>query len=652
LSTAAQADLVRGFRLGPWLVEPNLNRVSANGRETRLEGKVMGVLVALASRPGELVTKEELLDQVWSDVVVIEGVVKRCIAELRDALEDDAHQPTFIETIARKGYRLLAPVEPMQAAAPVADLRAAAVSPPASAARTHPRTGWVLIGLGAVAAIIVALGAWWQLGRSPGDEAPVATPAKASSVAVLPFEYFSADASRAWLAPGLSEEVIHSLANVRGLRVAARTSSFAFGARTATVPEIGRQLNVDAVLEGSIRVEGEDIRVTAQLINAGTGLHVWSRVFERDLEDLFAVQDEIARHVAESLRGVITDTGEASYVSRPPPTRSFEAYALYLNALSLWRERGTEAHRRAVDLLRAAIGLDPSFGRAHSLLANAYHTMVFYAGMPYEEMAPLARASADQARRLDPNDSYALTVLGALARTDLDWSNATSLLAAAVAADPSNSTARQRYAEMLFSQGYLRRGVAEIEAAMRIDPLAASVRSVGALGAIYAGDPDGALARAAETRALGSPRAGQLESWVRVERGEFDKARDARLESATSMQRWSEHIEPVYAALADRARLPEALAALAAAPEAVARTEGFFYYELAILGETEAALAALARLEGTTDTTMLVWLSELAPMRQAPGFGAAMQRTGLVDYWLANGMPDLCEQRSGQVVCR
>lgn len=652
MSTAAQADLVRGFRLGPWLVEPNLNRVSANGRETRLEGKVMGVLVALASRPGELVTKEELLEQVWSDVVVVEGVVKRCIAELRDALEDDAHQPTFIETIARKGYRLLAPVEPMQAATPVADLRVAAVSPPASAARTHPRTGWVFIGLGAAAAIVVALGAWWQLGRSPGDEAPVATPATASSVAVLPFEYFSADASRAWLAPGLSEEVIHSLANVRGLRVAARTSSFAFGTRTATVPEIGRQLNGDAVLEGSMRVEGEDIRVTAQLINAGTGLHVWSRVFERDLEDLFAVQDEIARHVAESLRGVITDTGEASYVSRPPPTRNFAAYSLYLDALSLWRERGAESQRRAADLLQAAIAMDPNFARAHALLSNVYWTMIFYAGMPYEEMAARARESAEQARRLDPNDSYALTVLGALSRLGLDWGSATSFLAAAVAADPSNSTARQRYAEMLFSQGYLRRGVEEIEAALRIDPLAASVRSVGALGAIFAGDPDGALARAAETRALGSPRAGQIESWVQVERGDFARAGAARLESATNMQRWSEHIEPVYTALADRTLLPEARAALAAAPEDTARTEGFFFYEHAILGETEAALAALARLDGTTDTTMHLWLPELAPLRRAPGFGAVMQRIGLADHWRANGMPDLCEQRSGEIVCR
>ena len=603
----------------------------------------MGVLVALASRPGELVTKEQLLEQVWPDVVVVEGVVKRCIAELREALEDHAHPPRYIGTIARRGYRLLAPLEPVHPPAQ-APVHSAATAPPVpSAARPGAtRAGW--LGLAAIAAVALATGAAW-LARV-GDRT-AATTVTGGSIAVLPFEYFSDDTSKAWLAPGMSEEIIHSLANVPSFRVAARTSSFAFGTRSATVGEIARELDVDTVLEGSLLVEEDHVRVTAQLIDARTGLHVWSRVFDRNLTELFAVHDEIARNVAESLRG-----GEAIYVSRPAPTRSFEAYALYLNALSLWRERSAEAHRRAVDLLRAAIELDPSFAAAHSLLGNVYWTMVFYAGMPSEEMAALARHAAEEARRLDPHDSLALTVLGALARTRFDWQEATSSLVAAVAADPSNSTARQRYAEMLFAQGYLRRGVEEIDATIRIDPLAASVRSVGVLGAIFAGNPDGALVRAAESRALGSPRAGYLESWVYVERGELDRARASRLESAASMQRWAEHIEPVYAAVTDRARLPEALATLAGAPEAVARTEGHFFYEYAILGETGAALAALARLEGTTDTTMNLWLPELAPLRREPGFVTAMQRIGLVDYWLANGMPDLCEQRSGQIVCR
>ncbi len=637
--TDAAAPLPHAFRLGPWLVEPSLNRISGDAADLRIEGKAMGVLVALAAHPQELVTKEHLLERVWPGVVVVEGVVKRCIAQLRDALGDDAHEPRFIETIARKGYRLLVAIEPV-------GLHPPALEPVAARASTRVKTAVFAIAAGLAAAAVGV--AWLLLQR--GTDAP-ATAANGAAIAVLPFEYFGDDASKAWLASGLSEEIIHSLANVRELRVAARTSSFAFRASTATVPEIARQLSVEAVLEGSVRMVGNDIRVTAQLIDAGTGLHRWSRVFERDVEALFAVQDEIAHNVVESLVDTHT-TGAAKYVSRSPPTQSFEAYALYLDALSLWRERSAESHRRAVELLRAATALDPGFARAHSLLANVYHTMVFYVGLSFEEMAPLARASAEEARRLDPNDSDALTVLAALARVRFDWEEAADLLSAATAADASNSTAQQRYAELLFAQGYLRRGITEIEAAVRIDPISASVRSVDAVAAVLAGDQDLALVRAAETRALGSPRAGHLAAWVYVERGEHHRALEGRLESAVSMRRYSDHLRPVYAAVADREQLPAALAALAAVPEDSARTEGFFFYEYAILGELEAALAALDRLEGSTDTMMTLWLPELAPLRRAPGFVAAMQRIGFVDYWRANGMPDLCEQRSGEIVCR
>jgi TolB-like protein/DNA-binding winged helix-turn-helix (wHTH) protein len=644
---------VQGFRLGPWLVEPSLNRISADGREVRLEGKVMGVLVALASRPGELVTKDELLRQVWSDVVVVEGVVKRCIAELRDALEDDAHRPRFIETISRRGYRLLAAVEPLSSRRAVAAEPGVEplTVPPARAARfASIRANLPVIAVAVAAA--VAFGAWVELVRPSTRESATAAIFEGSSVAVLPFEYFSADTNNAWLAAGLTEEIIHSLANVRGLHVAARTSSFAFRGRTATVPEIARELGVGAVVEGSIQAEGDKIRVTAQLINAQTGLHVWSRVFDRDLKDLFAVQDEIARAIAETLRGTLTDTGEASYKSRAPPTRNFEAYALYLDALSLWRERGAQEQRRAADLLRAAIALDSNFASAHAVLGNVYYTLIFYGGMPYAEMAPLAEREAREALRLNPTDSDALTVLAVLARGRLDWQAASASLEAAVAADPSNSAAQMRHAELLFAKGYLRRGVAQIEAATRIDPLAASVRSAAAGAAALAGDPEGALAAANAARALGSPRGGQIESFVYLERGEFGRAGAARAEASSQMKRWSAHIEPVYAALTDRARLPEALAVMAGAPESAARTEGFFFYEYAILGELDFAAAALERLEGSTDTLMLLWLPELSPLRQTPGFTAAMKKLGLVDYWLMNGLPDLCEQRSGQIVCR
>ena len=132
----------------------------------------------------------------------------------------------------------------------------------------------------------------------------------------------------------------------------------------------------------------------------------------------------------------------------------------------------------------------------------------------------------------------------------------------------------------------------------------------------------------------------------------LERALEGRLESAVNMRRWSDHLAPVYTAVRDRGQLPAALAALAAAPGDVARTDGFFFYEYTLLGELDAALAALDRLQGGTDTTMMLWLPELAPLRRTPGFAAVMERIGLADYWRANGMPDLCEQKSGEIVCR
>ena len=378
-----------GFRLGPWLVEPSLNRISSESADLRIEGKAMDVLVVLASQPKELVTKEQLLERVWPDVVVVEGVIKRCIAQLREALGDDAHEPRFIETIARKGYRLLVAVEPLAAApSPPEPTAGPTIEPSVAQPRSMPMRAALLAAAIVVAAVMLVV--VWQLAqRGAGASSTVPD---STSIAVMPFEYFGDDSSKAWLASGLSEEIIHSLANVRELRVAARTSSFAFRAGTATVPEIARQLNVGAVLEGSVRMNGDDIRVTAQLIDARTGLHVWSHVFDRDVEALFAVQDEIARNVTESLVGTSTASDSAGYVSRQPPTQSFEAYALYLDALSLWRERSAESTPPRRGSVAGGDRISTRrFARAHSLLGNVYHTMIFYAGLQYEEMVPLAQ---------------------------------------------------------------------------------------------------------------------------------------------------------------------------------------------------------------------------------------------------------------------
>ncbi len=420
-----------GFRLGPWLVEPSLNRISSEAADLRVEGKAMDVLVVLASQPKALVTKEQLLERVWPDVVVVEGVIKRCIAQLREALGDDAHEPRFIETIARKGYRLLVAVEPLAAApSPPEPTAGPTIEPSVAQPRSMPIRAALLAAAIVVAAVMLVV--VWQLAQR-GAGAPSTVP-DSTSIAVMPFEYFGDDSSKAWLASGLSEEIIHSLANVRELRVAARTSSFAFRAGTATVPEIARQLNVGAVLEGSVRMNGDDIRVTVQLIDARTGLHVWSHVFDRDVEALFAVQDEIARNVTESLVGTSTASDSAG-VCEPLSRRhrvSKRTRCIWMRCRS-GANAAPRAHRRAVgsvaggDCSRSQLSL----ARIRCSATSTY-TMIFYAGLQLRgDGASRASRQRKKLVGLDPNDSDALIVLGALARSRFDWVRAAELLSAA-----------------------------------------------------------------------------------------------------------------------------------------------------------------------------------------------------------------------------
>ena len=237
------------LRVGSWLVAPSLNSISCQGKTVRLEPKVMGVLLCLAGHPGETRTKEQLFQAVWPHTVVTEDVLKRCIAELRRAFKDDARNPHIIETISKRGYRLVAPV-----------------NVPATAATAAPTESTV------------------------GD-----------SIVVLPFLNMSADPENEYFADGMTEEIIDALAQIPELRVVARTSAYCFKGKHIDLRVVGEQLRVRTVLEGSVRRAGNRLRVTAQLVNTANGFHLWSERYDREIKDVFAIQEEIARAIAQRL---------------------------------------------------------------------------------------------------------------------------------------------------------------------------------------------------------------------------------------------------------------------------------------------------------------------------------------------------------------
>jgi len=359
------------YRFGDVEVDPLAHRISRHGSDVALEPKAFAVLVALLEQPGKAFGRDELLDRVWGHRHVTPGVLNRVVTRLRKALGDDAEHPRYIQTLHSLGYRFIAEVQRMPAAAPPptpADAAAAPgppmvpvqprpPAPPARDRRRH-RIGYALATLLLATAVTGLL--WWH---RPTDR-------PAPSVAVLPFTSLSDDARDAYFAEGLAEEMRDALAGVPGLKVAASVSA---GVRedASDARALGRKLGVASILEASVRRQGARIRISARLSDTHSGFTLWSRTFDRELADVFDTQSRIATDVAQSLVGVIPGEHEA-LARRLTPTRDVAAFDDYLQGLHLLREAnasGVEGH--AISLFDAALQKDSDFARAQAGICQA-----------------------------------------------------------------------------------------------------------------------------------------------------------------------------------------------------------------------------------------------------------------------------------------
>jgi TolB-like protein/tetratricopeptide (TPR) repeat protein len=312
------------------------------GQEVRLTLKAAAVLKVLVSHPGSAVSKGDLFAAVWPDIAVTDDALTTCIQELRRVLSDDAKHPQFIETRHRRGYQFIATV-------------------------SHER------------------------GEAPRTGPAAPTKSAIASIAVLPFADMSPDHDQEYLCEGLAEELINALTHVDGLRVAARTASFQFRGKGEDIQTVGAQLNVEALLEGSVRKSDDRLRVTVQLIEVASGYHRWSHRFDGQFKDVFAIQDEIAESVAASLC-----CGAVKPTSKRTPLRAHagtEAYELYLRGRQLLPRIRHADLTSAAELFRQAIDLDPGYGPAHAGLATAHATLYEWFGARDADLAGAERAS-------------------------------------------------------------------------------------------------------------------------------------------------------------------------------------------------------------------------------------------------------------------
>ncbi len=426
------ADLVQGqfvCRFGVFRLDSKKRELQREGLPVRIQEQPFQLLALLVQRPGEVVTREELRQKLWPEgtFVEFEDSLNTAVKKLRAVLGDSADNPRFVETIPKRGWRFIAPVK-------------------------------CDIGSGRSATATDA-----------GAAADKSTSAKLSSIAVLPFTNLSGDPADEYFSDGISEEIINALAKLEGLRVAARTSSFSFKGRAVEIVEIARKLGVATVLEGSVRKAGQRLRITAQLVNVSDGFHLWSERYDREMEDIFAVQDEIARSIANRLK--ITLKGEQPVVKAG--TDNLEAYQLYLKGRALLYQRG-RGLPRAMDCFKRAVTLDEKYALAWAGLADAYNMLAWYGFVHPQASLPQAKEAATRAVALDASLAEAHTALAhSYSFCDWDWLKAEREFLRALELNPRYVQARDWYGVWFLEAvgGRFEEGIAHAKQAVESEPL-------------------------------------------------------------------------------------------------------------------------------------------------------------------------------------
>src|SRR5579872_3023372 len=461
------------------------NRVLRRGETAvPLTPKAFDVLLVLVQSGGRIVSKDELMKAVWPDSFVEESNLTQTIFMVRKALNETKDQ-RYILNVQGQGYRFLVPIteagagRPEEAPAPSYIEESVRAIP--SDLRIPPAKGWRLaIVAGAVAAVLVtALAIWLWHSRRTSAEVPGKI-----MLAVLPFENFTGDPGQEYFSDGLTEEMISQLGNLdpAHLGVIARTSVMNYKHSSALIPQIGKDLGVQYVIEGSVRRDSERVRITAQLIQVKDQTHLWAREYDRDLGHLLELQEEIAREVANEIefslsgRRPIEATREGT--TPLPGAQSYEAYDLYLKGRYFWSKRTGPGFQQAADYFQQAIDKDPNYGPAYAGLADTFGLMsTWYVG-PQNELMPKARTAALRALKLDESLAEAHASLALIKENyDYDWRGAEKEFRRAIQLGPQYATAHQWYGEFLSWQGRFEEAFAESQQARQLDPLSLIIAS-------------------------------------------------------------------------------------------------------------------------------------------------------------------------------
>jgi TolB-like protein/DNA-binding winged helix-turn-helix (wHTH) protein/Flp pilus assembly protein TadD len=457
---------VRLLRFDNFELDVRAEELRKHGVRLRLKGQPLQVLAALLKRAGDVVTREELRAQIWTTdtFVDFDHSLHNAIARLREVLGDSAERPRYIETLPRRGYRFIAPVDAGDLPAP----SGAADSAPPADLPSHLRLtkAHALLLTTVFAVLVISIAIW--LARTGG--APTSAAPRLNSIAVLPLDNLSGDPSEEFFADGMTDQLITDLAKVSSLRVISRTSVLRYKGTKKGLPEIARELHVDAIVEGSVIRSGRRVRVTAQLLQAPTDQHLWAETYDRDIGDVLKLQGEVADAIAQQIRAQLTSQQQAQL--RRAAAVDPAAYDAYLKGRLYFSTEFTkpDSLKKAQHLFEEAIQKDPNFALAYAGLADTFVYLALSGALQKDPAYQSAKQALAKALQLDDTIGEAHDTLGVLNwQFDWDWDAAEREFNRAIALAPSYSCAHEDRAIFLASVGRRSEAIAEIAKIDQLD---------------------------------------------------------------------------------------------------------------------------------------------------------------------------------------
>ncbi|MGH8193634.1 MAG: winged helix-turn-helix domain-containing tetratricopeptide repeat protein [Woeseiaceae bacterium] len=467
---------IKSFTVGGWLVEPDLDRIRDGDTVRGLRPQVTELLLYLAQRPGEVVSAESLFEELWAGKIVTSGSLYNCVAELRQALHTEADAPPAIQTVPKRGYRLVAPVggliETDDGPLPVGENEATD--------RDRQRTTVFKRPLHAVlAGLVVIVVALAFVARDRARFAPEASASSVRSIAVLPLLNLTGNEEKDYFADGMTEALTATLGQIPELKVISRTTAMQYRGTSKRLPDIARELNVDALIEGSVLWVDNDVRITLQLIHGETDHHLWSSSYRSSLRDVLSLQHDVASAIAQRIElGFNEEAGpsdEKTATTREANVPSADAVQAYLKGRYHFNRVGLSVHD-ALQYYQQAIEIDPEFALAHAAFAEAcwQPPIVMSGTLPFSR----CREAADRALELDADLAEAQAGVGFIRVLQWDWDAAEKHFERALAINPNSSMVNRAYAELLRTTMRAEEALVVMRRAEQLDPLNLFVKTM------------------------------------------------------------------------------------------------------------------------------------------------------------------------------